>query len=317
MFFGSAFSGKYVSDENYLNLLYRHCSHLTPEWELKWGEVEKRQGLRDYLIADSFVDFCEKKSFQIRGHTLVWHQNLGSWVKRFLDKSNALRVIESYVHETVTRYKGRVAHWDVVNEAIKVADGNVYGLRDSVFFSNCGIGFIEAAFVAAHAADPNSVLFYNDYGFYRGRGAVEKRRALLGLLDYLLSNNVPIHGVGLQSHIKIDGDYDSEFGFKSFISDLASFGLDIVISELDVDDRPIAKKNSPSERDFIVGSAVKRYLDICLGNAEISGIVTWGLSDKYSNFNRTLPHYISSRCLPFDDYYQPKEFWYVLRSYFK
>lgn len=317
MFFGSAVSNSFLHDELYLALFSKYCSWVTPEWELKWGAIEKKFGSRDFSAADKFVQFFRSRGYKIRGHTLIWHQNMGGWVKSVLNTDNVIRIVEDYVVDVVSRYKGSVEHWDVVNEAIKTSDKNEIGLRGSVFQSLSGINYIEAAFRSAHSVDPRAKLFYNDYGFYRGKGVLEKRKALLQLIDYLLSRDVPVHGIGLQSHLKIDGDYEAESSYGKFVSDLSSFGLEIVVSELDVDDSKISKTHTVPERDFMVACSVKKFLDVITQYSKVSGILTWGLSDRYSNLNRNIVGDLNSRPLPFDDFLQPKEFWYVLRSFLR
>lgn len=222
-----------------LALLAREFTSLTPENCMKWQEIRPNNAEWRFGPADKLVEFGTANGMYLVGHTLVWHSQVPR--NLFSDPSGApldrlalLARMEEHIDTLVGRYRGRIAAWDVVNEAIN--EGN--GWRRSRWLEIIGEDFMEHAFRFAHAADPDARLLYNDYNMHNPR----KRAFLLGVLRDYLDRGVPIHGIGLQGHIGLD--YPDMEEWEKSIAAYASLGLEVHVTELDVDVLP--NPNSPT-----------------------------------------------------------------------
>lgn len=186
----------------------RHFNSITAENEMKPEALEPIEDNFNFSIADEYLNFCRKNNIAIRGHTLVWHQQTPNWFfenpqtgKKLTnsekDKKILLERLKKYIQTVVSRYKGRIYAWDVVNEAIDENEPD--GFRRSDWFNVLGPEYIEKAFIYAHQADPNAQLFYNDYSTENP----VKREYIYKLIKSLREKGIPIHGVGLQCHISV------------------------------------------------------------------------------------------------------------------
>ena len=213
-------------------LLTREFSSITPENCMKPQSIQRSPGNRDYTVADRFIQFAEEKNLHLVGHCLVWAKDDRTQPWYYLDgeepasREILLHRMRSDIHDIAGRYRGRIAMWDVVNEALD--DGEHY-LRPSGWVKACGESFIAEAFRAAHEADPQALLIYNDYQ----NEVPKKRDKMLRLVDSLQSQGVPIHAVGLQAHYEIDRVPFEDL--EQTIVAVKQRGLKVVISELDID----------------------------------------------------------------------------------
>ena len=213
-------------------LLTREFSSITPENCMKPQSIQRTPGNRDYSVADRFIQFAEDNDLHVVGHCLVWAKDDRTQPWYYLDgdkpasKEVLLERMRSDIRDIAGRYRGRIAMWDVVNEALD--DGEHY-LRPSGWVKACGESFIAEAFRAAHEADPHALLIYNDYQ----NELPKKREKMLRLIDSLQSQGVPIHAVGLQAHYEIDRVPHAEL--EETILAVKERGLKVVISELDID----------------------------------------------------------------------------------
>ena len=170
---------------------------LTPENAMKFGLVHPEPDRYDFADADYIVGFAEAHGMQVRGHNLVWHFQLPTWLTEGTwTRDELIDILHQHITTVVGHYRGRVAAWDVVNEAI-ADDGS---LRDTIWLRGIGPEYIDMAFRWAHEADPDALLFYNDYA---GEGLGAKSDAIYALVQGLLERGVPINGVGLQMHVSL------------------------------------------------------------------------------------------------------------------
>jgi endo-1,4-beta-xylanase len=226
----------------------------------------------------------------------------------------AQQAAAAHIQRLAGFYRGKCFSWNVVNEAINPREHSPDGLRqDSPLLRALGPDFFEAAFREARAADPTALLLYNEYDLELDSPDQQARRtALFHLLDRLQKAQVPIDGVGLQSHLKLArfGDFHEQT-YRGFLHDLAQRGLKIVITELDVDDR--GAPPPPEERDRAVADIYARFLAVALDEPSVVALVTWGLCDPYSWLNHTayFPQFVRPDGLPqrpllFDAEFHPK-----------
>jgi len=326
LFFGSAISSSALkSDAIYAQLIADQCFVVTPEWEMKWHALSVNKCAYDFSRADLIVDYADKNNLLVRGHVLVWAKNIPFWLFREIETSDMGSVLKNHIQRVMNHFKGRVFQWDVVNEAIQTRDGRSDGLRNSVLLNKFGPGYIVDSFKLAKLADYSVPLFYNDYGFWGDTKEHESRRtSMLKLLEFLKRNDTPIDGVGLQSHLYAVREPFSEKKFDLFLRNISSFGVDIVLTELDVNDRDVSRFLSLGARDVLVADLARRYLDVALSNMSVKGVVVWGMADKYSylnNFVKDNYRYnrrdgLINRALPYDVYYNKKALWYALAEAF-
>jgi endo-1,4-beta-xylanase len=165
LFFGVATnSGSLRNDSAYAARVVAEANSLTPEWEMKWNALRPTADRFDFDAADAIVAFASAHAMSVHGHTLVWGEALPGWFSATLTPANADSILAAHVGTVVGRYAGRVARWDVVNEAIDPEGGRADGLRDTPWLRLLGPGYVARAFRLAHAADPHAMLVLNDYG---------------------------------------------------------------------------------------------------------------------------------------------------------
>jgi endo-1,4-beta-xylanase len=163
LYFGTATDNNELTDSEYVALLSdsNEFGQITPGNAMKWDTIEPSRGTFNYASGDEIVDLAEKNGQLLRCHTLVWYNQLPSWVTNGgFDNATLIEILQNHITEEVTHYKGKCYAWDVVNEAI--SDDSGAPLRDNIFLSTIGEAYIPIAFAAAAAADPDAKLYYND-----------------------------------------------------------------------------------------------------------------------------------------------------------
>jgi endo-1,4-beta-xylanase len=249
---------------------------------------------------DPNVAIALDAGLKLTGAHLLWHEHTPAWLES-LPHTQAQQAAAGHIQRIAGFYRGRCFSWNVVNEAINPRDHAADGLRvDSPLVRALGPDFFEAAFREARTADPTALLLYNDYDLELDTPDQQARRnALFHLLDRLQKAQVPIDGVGLQSHLKLARFADfHEKQYRTFLHDLSQRGLKIVITELDVDDRGASP--SLGERDQAVADIYARFLAVALDEPSVVALVTWGLCDPYSwlNHNAYFPQFARPDGLP-------------------
>lgn len=301
-FIGAALSPDYFSERGYLAVAGAQFDSLTPENQMKWESIEPAPDTFAFEDGDSLVRVAEQNHMRVRGHTLVWHSQLASWVNGL--SGDALHgAMLNHIQKVAGHYKGRVAQWDVVNEA--VADGPSGELRTDSPFTALGPTFIDDAFRAAHEADPSAVLFYNDYEIEAPN--TEKSNGAYGLVKRLKDAGVPIGGVGFQMHVD-PRHWPAPEEIRRNFERFAALGVSIEITEMDV---PVGAIPGTREEKLAKQKAIAQSIvAVCMSVPQCSGITVWGLTDAHSWLND--PHWGQLRGplphspLPFDEDYRPK-----------
>ena len=293
-------------DAEFAALVAQECSAITPEWEMKWAAIEPREGKRNFARADAIAKFARDKGLHVRGHALVWHRSVPGWARDGLTWD----AVAVHVETMLRRYReAPFIEWDVLNEVIEPKDGRDDGLRNSPFLRALGPDYIARTLTLARATAPNVKLYINEYSLdYDGPIERERRDKLLRLVDSLRTLNVPLDGIGIQGHLRIDKSSFSAEALRKFLAELAGRNVRIAITELDVREQNLELPKD--ERDRIVAAEVKRYLEVVLDEPAVIGVTAWGLSDRYSW--RSPPELIRTgrrnRGLPFDEALAPKLF---------
>jgi len=219
-------------------LLTAQFSSVTPENCLKPDPVQIAEGKFNFTRSDAFVDFASSNGIQVVGHCLVWAKDDRTPPWFFRDGTNAvgrdllLARMKTHIDTVAGRYRGRIAMWDVVNEALD--DGTNF-LRPSGWSAACGEDFIVKAFEFTHAVDPGALLIYNDYN----NELPAKRARLMRLVRLLREKNTPVHAIGLQGHYEIDRVPLAEI--EATLAAMRDLRMKVVVSELDIDVVPRGK----------------------------------------------------------------------------
>lgn len=274
-------------DPAYRALVARECNIIVAENEMKWQGLEPAQGKPQYAPADEMLAWAKSKNIAVRGHNLFWQTEkwLPAWVAHADfgadPKSGVTHLMREHVRGVCEHFGPDIKSWDVVNEAVDPADGK---LRQNVLTRPLGaLEQIDLAFHLAHEFAPRAQLVYNDY--MRGdAGSARHRAGVLTLLADLKKRGTPINALGLQSHI---GSWDETdkgradlIEWRRFLDEVSGMGYDLVITELDVNDRRLPA--DIAKRDAGVAAATRDYLDLTLSYPRLRDILVWGMSDNIS-----------------------------------
>jgi len=291
IYFGAAVAANRLSETQYVQVLNREFNSVTPENEMKWDATEPSRNSFNFSNADRIVNHAQANGQIIRGHTLVWHSQLPSWVSNGnWSASELTQIMENHIANVAGRYRGKLYAWDVVNEAFN-EDGT---RRQTVFQNVIGDGYIAAAFRAARAADPTAKLYYNDYNI---EGINAKSNAVYNLVRQLKQQGVPIDGVGFQGHF-ILGQVPNDL--QQNLQRFADLGVEVALTEVDIrmQTPPDAGKLAQQRADY------EKVVRACLAVSKCVGVTVWGITDKYSWVPDTFPG--QGAALLFDENYNPK-----------
>jgi endo-1,4-beta-xylanase len=303
-------------------LIIRQFNSVTPENAMKMGPIHPQENRYNWKDADAIVDFATTHGMRIRGHNLCWHEQTPRWL--FVDsagdtvsKEVLLKRLKDHISTVVSRYKGRIYAWDVVNEAVadENSDDTAKILRNSAWYRICGEDFIAKAFEYAHAADPQAELFYNDYNTERP----DKRERVYRLLRRLVAAGVPITGVGIQAHWSVFEPTTSDL--RATIARFASLGLKVQVTELDISIYPWEKNSRarrPGESDDYTPELRQRqaeqYKNVFSVFREYKGVITgvtfWNVTDRHTWLDNYPVPGRKNYPLLFDTAGQPKKAWW-------
>jgi endo-1,4-beta-xylanase len=301
---GAAAAPAFLAEPDYANILGSEFSQLQPENAMKFGPIHPRPDTDpqpyDFRGADALVAFAQAHNMVVRGHTLVWHNQVSAWVtKGNYSSSQLAKVLQDHISTVMARYASKVYAWDVVNEAFN-DDGS---MRHTLWYDQPGIGagsstnYIEQAFRWAHAADPKAKLFYNDYG---AEEINKKSDAMYAMAQDFKKRGVPLDGIGFQAHIDLKFDDPAKLtSFAKNMQRFADLGLELHITELDVR----LSDSSPAS----LAAEAKLYGEItnlCVRQPSCKLLQTWGFTDKHS----WIPGFYKGQgwALLWDDKYQKK-----------
>jgi endo-1,4-beta-xylanase len=309
------------SDPALQQLVSQQYAILVPEGELKWRALRPSATTYDFTASDALFAFAAEHRMQVRGHTLLWHNSVPDWLSAGSSRLDVRQMLVDHIHTVVGRYHGRVHSWDVVNEAILLADGQPGGLRKSFWYDTIGPDYIELAYRTAREADPNAQLTYNDYGVeYDSDDDSERRRSILALLKRMLEQGVPLDAVGIQSHIKARSQYSIGHGLSDYMEAIHAMGLNIYLTEMDVNEDDVPD-DDVKRRDLAVAETYRQFLRIALASPAVKLVLTWGVSDRRTWLDDGPTHHRKQpnrpqRSLPFDPEYNPTPAFFAIRDSF-
>lgn len=312
---GAAVSARTVETQK--NLLVKHVNSLTAENEMKPEHLQPEEGTFTFEVADQIIQFARENKMKMRGHTLVWHNQMPKWFFKtktgdLVDREQLLNRMKTHIETVVKHYKNDVYCWDVVNEAIE--DKGKELLRKSPWLEIIGEEFIEKAFEFAHEADPEALLFYNDYN----ESHPEKRDKIYTLVKSLIDKGIPIHGIGLQAHWNLEDPHLDEI--RQAIEKYASLGLKLHLTELDLsmfkfEDR---RKDISEPTEEMLEKQARRYEQIFALLREYKDVIDcvtfWGIADDYTWLDNFPVVGRKNWPFLFDEQHLPKlSFWRVVK----
>ncbi|MEV8298194.1 MULTISPECIES: endo-1,4-beta-xylanase [Streptomyces] len=259
-YFGVAIASGKLGDSAYTSIANREFNSVTAENEMKIDATEPQRGRFDFSAADRVYNWAVQNGKEVRGHTLAWHSQQPGWMQS-LSGSALRQAMIDHINGVMAHYKGKIAQWDVVNEAF--ADGSSGARRDSNL-QRTGNDWIEVAFRTARAADPSAKLCYNDYNVENWTWA--KTQAMYNMVRDFKQRGVPIDCVGFQAHFNSGSPYNSNF--RTTLQNFAALGVDVAVTELDI------QGASPTTYANVVND--------CLAVSRCLGVTVWGVRDMDS-----------------------------------
>lgn len=328
--FGAAVGPGYLDELDYSGALRKYFNCVVAENHMKWYLIAPEEGSFNYSDVDKIVNFAVTNGMAVRGHTLLWHRQLPDWVKgkAYGDLDD---VLQNHINAVMSRYKGKIYAWDVVNEIITSGEGytdsGMPGLRnndktdgDYSIWSQTSTddSLIRKAFEFAHAADPDAKLFVNDENSYGGGPPYtsnvwwnqQQSNLLYSYVSTWVSDGVPVHGVGMQLHL--DEEYPPVYSMiENDIIRYGALGLEVHFTEIDVRiEDPVTAGKLQNQADIYnkIAQLAMKYPAI------VTSFVTWGVSDKYSWIGQ--PGYFVgySSALLFDINYYPKPAYNLIKG---
>jgi endo-1,4-beta-xylanase len=287
--------GPLVNETEYQDTLKREFNICVPENAFKMAGLRPARDKFDFSQADKLAEFAAANNIKLRGHTLVWHQSVPKWLSdgKF-SRDEALQIMKEHITTVLQHFKGKVYAWDVVNEAIH--DKKPYAIRDDSFWGKTiGADYVEKAFEFARAADPNIILYYNEYG---AEGMGGKSDAVYELVKKLREKKL-VDGVGWQCHVPCGwkpGDAHAQNAER-----LGKLGVELAITELDF----AIKQPTTPEKLQAQADSYRDTLKFCLSQPAFKALLTWGFTDKHS----WIPGFSKGKngdALVFDAQYKPK-----------
>lgn len=285
--------GELFNDPAFATAIERECGILVNGWDFSLPITRPGRGEYDFRRPDFVAAFAEARGMALRCHTLVYHRHVPDWVRDASGRGEAEKLLVGHVEALATRYRGRVAAWDVVNEVIERSATSFELHRKSPWLELIGPEYIDIAFAAAAAADPCAMLVFNENGFHHvGLRPRLMRWKTLKRLEALKKANAPVHALGIQGHIHATIEIDDD-GFREFLKEVADLGLAILITELDVLDTEL--DYGFDERDRRVADCYARFLAAVVEQPAVVAVTTWGLSDRYTWYNTSHPFAVQHR----------------------
>jgi endo-1,4-beta-xylanase len=272
---------------DFVRIVKDNFNLITPGNEFKWPGIHPKAESFNFADTDWIVNFCQNNDMLVHGHNLCWNSPTANpdWFKTVLDNSNASRYLTEHITTVMHRYAGRIDSWDVVNEPTVFWSKRSDGLYPGIWLNLLGPKYIDTAFHAAAAADPTALRVLNVYNVEQGTPDHETtRKATIGLLRQLLARGVPVQAVGMESHLDASSP-PGGVGLRTFIEQVRDLGLQMLLTELDVNDTHVA--GDFQARDEVVAKTYQDYLMQVVPVSDTKRVIFWTPSDKWDWLNST------------------------------
>ena len=324
---GVAVNMRNISNPEQIAIIKKDFNSITAENDMKPQPTEPAYGQFNWENADKIANFCRSNGIKLRGHCLMWHAQIGEWMYKdekgdLVSKEKLFQNMKHHITAIVERYKDVIYAWDVVNEAI--SDGGWQGgrrgmgehpspYRNSPLYQIAGDEFIKKAFIYAREADPNVLLFYNDYN----AADPGKRDRIYNMVKSMKEEGVPIDGIGMQGHYNVYGP--SMEDVDAALTKYSTIVKHIHITELDIRaNQEMGGQLNFSRDGGNISQVVKtlqedqyaRLFKVLRKHKDVVDNVTfWNLSDRDSWLGaRNYP-------LPYDENYKPKRVYSIIKDF--
>ena len=314
--FGCGINGPGLLDPALLAAHVQESGMCVPIGQGAWAQTHPGPATWNFAVLDRMWEWARSVGLPMRGTHLVWHSNMPAWFASNVTPANATQSMREHIFALMGRYKGQFHSWNPVNEAVLPADGRPDGLRHTPWMQLLGPQYIAQAFTFAAQADPSATLVYNEFGIEEDSPAADRKRHFtLRLLQNLKQQGVPIHALGMQSHIGSNSVINAT-RLTAFMNAVAALGLKIFITELDVKDQALA--SDLAVRDAAVAAQYRSFLTTVLAHPAVSTVIIWGLSDRWTWLSGQAPRNdrLPVRVLPLDDQFQRKPAWTAIVNAF-
>ncbi|WP_242146382.1 endo-1,4-beta-xylanase [Sphingomonas sp. BAUL-RG-20F-R05-02] len=305
-----------VANPAYANLVASQCGLVVAENEMKWQALRPTPTTFAFERFDTILRWAERQHLAVRGHNLLWHQPkwLPAWLNTYdfgaTPHREAERLLTTHINTVLRRYGQRIGSYDVVNEAVRPADGVLYDTSLSRALGGAE-PTLDLAFHTARVAAPHAQLVYNDYMSWEPGNAAH-RAGVLRLLEGFRRRNVPIDALGIQSHLVTQGPDVAasvtrlQRDWRQFLNAVTQMGYALLITELDVRDNGLPA--DIAVRDRAVAEYTRGYLDVTLSYPAVRDVLSWGLCDRYSWIEGFEPRKDGARRRPslYDTQFRPK-----------
>ncbi|GIF66536.1 beta-xylanase [Asanoa ishikariensis] len=317
-----------TADPQYRATVSKEFSSVTAENVMKWESLEPTRGTYNFGPADELIAFAKRNNQKVRGHVLVWHNQLPAWLTTgvsdgSISKAELRDILRNHITTVVKHFKGKIWQWDVVNEAVSDPWDSPPTLHYKGFWAqNLGPGYIADAFRWARAADPKALLFYNDYNieaFGSGDPANDKTQFVYDLAKSLRRDGVPIDGVGSQGHLGTQyGNYDT-LQVAAALKKFSGLGLATAFTEVDVRSQMTAgvQAGDSNEINPRLQASAANYsvlLQACLADRHCLSYTVWGFTDKHSWVPTWFTNPPEGLATIMDENYQPKRAYNELKA---
>ncbi|MFJ8579636.1 endo-1,4-beta-xylanase [Micromonospora sp. NPDC093277] len=317
-----------ATDPRYRELTGSEFSTVTAENAMKWESLEPTRGHYNWGPADELVAFARKHDQRVRGHVLVWQNQLPGWLTSgvadgSISKAELRGILRDHITKVVTHFKGSIWQWDVVNEAVSDPWDTPSTLHYKGFWAeHLGPDYIADAFRWARAADPKALLFYNDYNieaFGSGNAADDKTQFVYEMARDLLAKRVPIDGIGSQGHLGTQyGNYDT-LQVVDALKKFAGLGLATAFTEVDVRSQLTAGVQAGDEAEInprLQASALNFsiLLRACLAERHCLSFTLWGFTDRHSWVPGWFSDPPEGLATVYDENYQPKRAYQEMKA---
>jgi endo-1,4-beta-xylanase len=317
--FGAAAGPVIEKDIAYRDLYQTQTRIVTTDVAMKMGTIAPQPGPKRFESADRLLQFCVSNRIPMRGHCLIWNEWVPQWV-RSLSGAERQAFFDAYIDEVAARYAGKLHSWDVVNEPFWPGHKAPGGYRLGPWYDAFGTGYVRRAFERVAAVDRKTKLVLNEAQSERDdEVGLAVRDGLLRLVDELKDAGVPLHAVGLQSHLQPRYPHDPE-RFVEFVHALASRGVEIYLTEFDVRDDTFP--DDIAARDAMIADTAEKFLTNVLRIPAVKVVIAWELADNYSFYTDAVKRKDPSaqrlpRPLPFDSSMQKKPLWFAMARAFE
>ncbi|MBO0347752.1 endo-1,4-beta-xylanase [Phormidium pseudopriestleyi FRX01] len=277
----------------YREVLGREFNILMPENHTKFWRLHPERDRYDFSEVDAIVQFAQEHDIKVVGHALAWFHAVPRWVvEGNFSRDELMEILHDHIQTVVSHYRGQIYAWDVVNEPVE-ADGS---LRETIWSKTIGPEYIDLALQWTREADPDTLLYINDYA----EGLNSKSESFYNLAKELRERGAPLDAVGFQCHLGFLSAKNAEEVAEN-MKRYAELGLDVMFTEMDV---PIDQFSGTKEEQLEAQAKMYRdFLKVCLDASNCKTLMMWGFTDRHT----WLKGFTGGKApLIFDESYRPK-----------